>query len=153
MPFLIWLQTREALSQHQHNNPQNLAAQVSYMSCEQYDWALADWLDAEARSPLCTIPKQQSHVHREEYRYDVAWEAGTSTSSKPEHPDNIVHRSQTCRLVSASWGPPERKQRLDTLMYASIHASQNSVPGTVASRRARVPPGCCHAAQPNMSRR
>ncbi|CAE7681259.1 unnamed protein product [Symbiodinium necroappetens] len=33
MPFLIWLQTRE----------------VSYMSGEQYDWALADWLDAEAR--------------------------------------------------------------------------------------------------------
>ncbi|CAE7879844.1 ABCB10, partial [Symbiodinium microadriaticum] len=41
MPFLIWLGTHE----------------VSYMSGEQYDWAIADWLDAE------------------EYRYDVAWQA------------------------------------------------------------------------------
>ena len=92
------------------------------MSGEQYDWAIADWLDAEARSPLCTIPRQQSHVQQQEYRYDVAWQAGTSTSGKPKDNHNIVHRNHTCRRVSASWAPHDRKWRLNALMYASMHA-------------------------------
>ena len=77
--------------------------------------------------------------------------AGTSTSSEPKHPDNIVRRRRACRTPSASWARPKRRRRLDTLTNASIHALQQNVPGTSAGRRIRVLGGCCHAAQPNMS--
>ena len=109
MPFLIWLDAREALSYHQHNKLQNLAAQVSYMTGEQYDWATADWLDAEARSPLCITPRQQNHVRRQEYRYVVSWQARTNRFSKPKHPDNTMHRSHCFSVALKSIRVTEHK--------------------------------------------
>ena len=52
MPFLIWLDTQEAVSSNSNiDSPHRLFTQVSYMLPAEYDWATADWLGPGAGSP------------------------------------------------------------------------------------------------------
>ena len=115
----------------QDHNP--MQCWVYYMLPEDYDWATADWLGPEAGSPACALRRQQKQVHPQEYNYQVVWQAGTSAPSEPKHPDNIVRRSRAYRTPSASWARPKRRQRLDRLTNASIHALQQNAAGTPAS--------------------
>ena len=90
-------------------------------------------IQASLTCGMC-FTKKTSHSHPQEYNYEVAWQAGTSKSDKPENPDNIARRNPACHTPSALWGQPKQKRRLDTLTNASIHAFQQNVPGTPTSR-------------------
>ena len=153
MPYLIWVDAREAISYHQHNKLQNLAAQVSYMTGEQYDWALADWLDAEARSPLyiCITPRQKKNTSADR-------NTGTSSPGRQERSGsaNPSILTQCTGATSAAGfrlhGSHPSRNRGWTVSCTLPCMHRKSLPGKVAGRGARVSGGSCNAAQLDMSR-
>ena len=152
MPYLIWVDAREAISYHQHNKLQDLAAQVSYMTGEQYDWALADWLDAEARSPLYITPRQKKNTSTDR-------STGTSSPGRQERSGsanpNILTTQCTGATSTAGFrlhGSHPSRNRGWTVSCTLSCMHRKSLPGKVAGRGARVFGGSCNAAQLDMSR-